>query len=55
MKDMISFGKYLLSKEREKIKKDWIADKEAFTNPPSYEDVFREVSHADFHNWKNKQ
>lgn len=45
--DMVSFGNYLLSKERERKLKN---------SPVSvpYKDRFREVNHADIENWKYK-
>lgn len=46
-KDMVSFGRYLLSEERTKLIK---------TNPPtgkslSVEERLREVYHTDYENW----
>jgi len=44
-KDIISFGKYLLSEERERrVRENPI--------PVHYDDRFREVTHADITNWK---
>lgn len=55
-RDMISFGNYVLSKERRDLLKnsqEIIDDEgEKFTYAESYMERFSKVSHADFENWK---
>ncbi|MCL1653796.1 hypothetical protein M2T28_14320 [Elizabethkingia miricola] len=51
-KDLVEFGNYLLSEEREALFKQ--ANKEN-GNINSYEDRKREVTHADYHNWMDKK
>jgi hypothetical protein len=48
-KDLISFGKYLFSDERRQL---FLDRQEIGTNIPDLEDRIREISHADFNNWK---
>ncbi|WP_322545011.1 hypothetical protein [Elizabethkingia miricola] len=50
-KDLVSFGNYLLSEERENSLKQTNKENENF---PSYEDRKREVTHADYCNWMDK-
>jgi hypothetical protein len=51
-KDLVKFGKYLLSEKREESLKQI-----SIENPTAlpYEEISREVYHADFENWKEKQ
>ncbi|MCT4151366.1 hypothetical protein HZP59_08985 [Elizabethkingia anophelis] len=50
-KDLVSFGNYLLSEERENSLKQTNKENENF---PVYEDRKREVTHADYCNWMDK-
>ncbi|ATL41806.1 hypothetical protein [Elizabethkingia bruuniana] len=50
-KDLVSFGNYLLSEERENSIKQTNKENE---NIPCYEDRKREVTHADYCNWMDK-
>jgi len=54
-KDMISFGKYLVSEERkQRIQNSFDKDKKnGIENSLSVEERLQEVYHADFHNWKD--
>lgn len=47
-KDMVSFGRYLLSEERTKR----ISDNHETDDPCTLEERLREVYHADVENWK---
>lgn len=51
-KDLVTFGKYLLSKEREDNLKQTSLDS-SLALP--YEERFREVFDADIQNWKETQ
>jgi hypothetical protein len=58
-KDMVSFGKYLLSKKRmDLIKGSQTIDvdndvMDKFNHPETFLERFQSVSHADFENWKS--
>lgn len=47
--DVISFGKYLFSKERRQL---FLDRQEIDTNTPDLEERIKEISLADFENWK---
>lgn len=49
LKDIVSFGNYLLSEQRENSYRTTSLDN---PNMPPYEDRFRNVSDADIANWK---
>ena len=55
-KDLVNFGNYLLSEEREQRIKERIAQcRQEGLNPVPYEDVWREVTHADIENFVAKK
>ena len=52
-KDLVSFGKYLLSEKREERLNH--TDQEVEGSPLPYEERMREVYDADLANWKSQQ